>query len=149
MKNNDVKVQLKPYRIFSIYRPSRTTLVLQDVHNLLNSQIPTILAGDWNAKHTAWHSSRECYTGRRLFHGNKNLPTLPKICRVDWQLFERVRRNDLHQTHLHARRSRVNSQRSDVHSLQCPQEGHNVHSRSRPEAAVVEKEMAANPLPYP
>ncbi|CAH2216064.1 jg619, partial [Pararge aegeria aegeria] len=56
----------KPHRLFAIYRPPGSTLILREVHSLLDSPYPTILAGDWNAKHPAWHSRKTCSTGRRL-----------------------------------------------------------------------------------
>lgn len=58
-----------PHRIFAFYKPpgDQNRLALSDINNILDSTAPTIVAGDFNCKHTAWNSTRICPNGRRLF----------------------------------------------------------------------------------
>lgn len=56
-----------PTRVFAVYKPPATRLVLTDVQKILESPGPTIAAGDWNCKHIGWNSTRTCPDGRRLF----------------------------------------------------------------------------------
>ncbi|KAJ2950757.1 hypothetical protein O0L34_g9018 [Tuta absoluta] len=57
----------KETRLFAVYRP-HGTLRAAEVSTLLDSPLPTIAAGDWNAKHPAWNSAKENQNGRNLFH---------------------------------------------------------------------------------
>ena len=54
-------------RAYAVYRPGTTRLRTREIHRLLNNPIPTLAAGDWNAKHPAWGCLSTCTTGRRLY----------------------------------------------------------------------------------
>ncbi|VVC92580.1 unnamed protein product [Leptidea sinapis] len=64
-----INVAGKIMRIHSIYRPPGTSLDKMELRSLFDGNIPTIVAGDLNSKHTAWHSSKICTTGRILSPG--------------------------------------------------------------------------------
>lgn len=55
-----------PTRVFAFYKPPATRLAVADVHTLLDSPLPTIIAGDFNCKHTAWNSATIGPNGRLL-----------------------------------------------------------------------------------
>ncbi|GLV44742.1 hypothetical protein CBL_05209 [Carabus blaptoides fortunei] len=55
-----------PIRFVSIYKPSRNPLDTNDLTQLLNSGIPTIIAGNLNSKHTSWNSRIINTSGRTL-----------------------------------------------------------------------------------
>lgn len=57
----------KPTRVFAFYKPPGTRLDLADIHELLDPALPTVIAGDFNAKHTGWNSMSICPDGRQLF----------------------------------------------------------------------------------
>ncbi|KAJ2939362.1 hypothetical protein O0L34_g13456 [Tuta absoluta] len=57
-------------RLFAVYRP-HGTLSIAEVNTLLDSTLPTLAAGDWNAKHLSWNSARENQTGRNLFNDSE------------------------------------------------------------------------------
>lgn len=63
----EICVNGNPTRVFAVYKPPAARLVMADVHALLDSPLPTIVAGDWNCKHTGWNSTHICPNGRRLF----------------------------------------------------------------------------------
>lgn len=63
----EICVNGHPTRVFAFYKPPSSRLAVADVHELLDSPLPTIVAGDFNCKHTAWNSSKICLDGRRLF----------------------------------------------------------------------------------
>ena len=54
-------------RVFAAYKAPQTRLQVADVRKLLDSPLPTIIAGDLNCKHPAWNSSCISPDGRRLF----------------------------------------------------------------------------------
>ncbi|VVC87602.1 unnamed protein product, partial [Leptidea sinapis] len=56
--------QRQPIRVFAFYKPPQNRIAVADVHTLLDSPLPTILAGDFNAKYTAGNSNITP-TGRR------------------------------------------------------------------------------------
>ncbi|CAH2227396.1 jg8284, partial [Pararge aegeria aegeria] len=62
----EVCVDRKPTRVYAFYKPPANRIAVADVHTLLDSPLPTIIAGDFNAKHTAWNSSSVNPDGRRL-----------------------------------------------------------------------------------
>ena len=53
--------------VFATYRPSNSQLDVKEVREALNRSTPTLLAGDWNAKHPTWGNRRACTIGRKLF----------------------------------------------------------------------------------
>ncbi len=61
-----------PLRINSIYNPPQKKLQNSDLELLLDGQTPTILAGDFNAKHASWNSKRANTNGRILHKYIKN-----------------------------------------------------------------------------
>lgn len=65
-----VDVQMGPceLRLFAVYRPPGYDFQPAEVRELLNSPLPTILAGDFNASHTAWGSPRTQRVGRMLYN---------------------------------------------------------------------------------
>ncbi|XP_052741505.1 striated muscle-specific serine/threonine-protein kinase-like [Bicyclus anynana] len=62
----EVCIDGQPTRLFAFYKPPQHRIAVVDVHALLDSPLPTIVAGDFNAKHTAWNSNTVCPDGRRL-----------------------------------------------------------------------------------
>ncbi|VVD00408.1 unnamed protein product [Leptidea sinapis] len=80
----EICIERQPTRVFAFYKPPQNRIAMADVHTLLDSPLPTILAGDFNAKHTAWNSNIVSPDGRRLLddadrHGYEVLgPEVPK-----------------------------------------------------------------------
>lgn len=64
----EILVAGNPIKIFSIYKPPVEKLSATDVLEIFSSDLPTIAAGDWNSKHTAWNSSTITLAGRQLFN---------------------------------------------------------------------------------
>lgn len=62
-----------PIRVFAAYKPPGDRLDVRDVHNLMDSQHPTVIAGDMNVKHTAWNSRLICPNGRRLLDDSERM----------------------------------------------------------------------------
>lgn len=63
----DLNINGRDLRLYAIYRPPGPVGNLKrEVEALLNSDMPTILAGDWNAKHPDWHASTINPAGRTL-----------------------------------------------------------------------------------
>ncbi|VVC96987.1 unnamed protein product [Leptidea sinapis] len=62
----EICIERQPTRVFTLYKPPQNRLAVADVHTLLDSPLPTILASDFNAKHTAWNSNIVSPDGRRL-----------------------------------------------------------------------------------
>ncbi|VVC88640.1 unnamed protein product, partial [Leptidea sinapis] len=62
----EICIDRQPTRVFAFYKPPQNRIAVADVHTLLDSPLPTILAGDYNAKHTAWNSNIVSPDGRRL-----------------------------------------------------------------------------------
>lgn len=54
-------------RILAVYKSPKNTLQLADINNLLNSSLPTILAGHLNAKHFFWHNHSKNITVQTVF----------------------------------------------------------------------------------
>ncbi|VVC93667.1 unnamed protein product [Leptidea sinapis] len=50
-------IERQPTRVFDFYKLPQNRIAVADVHTLLDSPLPTILAGDFNTKHTAWNSN--------------------------------------------------------------------------------------------
>lgn len=59
-------------RLSAIYKRPAFTLQLADIDSLLDSTLPTILAGDLNAKHIAWQSHSINTAGRTLYSSMDN-----------------------------------------------------------------------------
>jgi Reverse transcriptase (RNA-dependent DNA polymerase)/Endonuclease-reverse transcriptase len=55
-----------PLRIIAVYRPPRGVLCATDIAKLLDAPEPTIIGGDFNAKHPAWNSRIVSPAGRAL-----------------------------------------------------------------------------------
>jgi Reverse transcriptase (RNA-dependent DNA polymerase)/Endonuclease-reverse transcriptase len=55
-----------PLRIISVYRPPKGAICTADITALLDAPEPTIIGGDFNAKHTAWNSRLISPAGREL-----------------------------------------------------------------------------------
>lgn len=55
-------------RLFAGYRPPAARFCSNDIRAIMDSDKPTILAADLNAKHTAWGLSRVTRDGLWLFH---------------------------------------------------------------------------------
>ncbi|VVC96108.1 unnamed protein product [Leptidea sinapis] len=53
----EICIERQPTRVFAFNKPPQNRLAVADVHTLLDSPLPTIVAGDFNAKHTAWNSN--------------------------------------------------------------------------------------------
>ena len=53
-------------RVFTFYKPPQNRLAIADVHTLLNFALPTIVTGDFNAKHTARNSNTISFDRCRL-----------------------------------------------------------------------------------
>ncbi|KAH9645341.1 hypothetical protein HF086_002967, partial [Spodoptera exigua] len=62
----DICINQQPTRVFAFYRPPHYRLAVSDVHTLLDSPLPTIIAGDFNLKHTAWNANANTREGSRL-----------------------------------------------------------------------------------
>lgn len=69
MDNTTIHIMLndKELRLSAVYKSPSKNLQLSDIEKLLDPSIPTILAGDMNAKHTFWHSHSLNGAGRMLF----------------------------------------------------------------------------------
>ncbi|XP_061725406.1 uncharacterized protein LOC133531290 [Cydia pomonella] len=67
----DIKLQRHDLRLFAIYRPCgycRIAEMQADLQQLLvDSPVPTILAGDFNAEHPAWNSSAHSPPGDVIY----------------------------------------------------------------------------------
>lgn len=63
----EVQVAGTVLRLYAAYKPPQAAFDFRDLRGLLESPSPTIVAGDLNAKHTAWNSSATNAQGRRLF----------------------------------------------------------------------------------
>ncbi|GBP21510.1 RNA-directed DNA polymerase from mobile element jockey [Eumeta japonica] len=53
-------------RLFAAYRPPGTKMCVQDIHAIFQEQTPTLIIGDFNAKHKAWGSHSISRAGRLL-----------------------------------------------------------------------------------
>lgn len=62
----EICINQQPTRVFAFYRPPHYRLAVSDVHTLLDSPLPTIIAGDFNLKHTAWNANTNTREGSRL-----------------------------------------------------------------------------------
>ncbi|CAB3222377.1 unnamed protein product [Arctia plantaginis] len=67
----DIQVGGGEMRLYAAYRAPSTPLRVQEVRDLLLTApptTPTIVAGDLNAKHQAWHNTTSNTTGKQLVH---------------------------------------------------------------------------------
>nr|XP_034826944.1 uncharacterized protein LOC117984436 [Maniola hyperantus] len=73
LRTQGVRVQAgdKELNIYAAYRPPNETFCGTDVHTLLESQIPTLVVGDLNAKHQAWGSRVNSAAGRMLLEDSE------------------------------------------------------------------------------
>lgn len=62
----EICINRSPIRVFAFYRPPGVSSAVGDVHALVDSPNVTVIAGDFNARHTAWNSNYICTEGRRL-----------------------------------------------------------------------------------
>lgn len=62
----ELNTNMGPIRFVSIYKPPHKPLDPNDLHELLNSGKPTIIAGDLNSKHPSWNSRMSNKNGRIL-----------------------------------------------------------------------------------
>ncbi|KAL5237496.1 hypothetical protein ACI65C_004906 [Semiaphis heraclei] len=60
LENTTIHIQInnRETRLSAIYKRPQNALLTQDIQNLLDTGLPTILAGDLNAKHPVWNSQR-------------------------------------------------------------------------------------------
>lgn len=61
----EICINHQPTRVFAFYRPPQLRLAVADVRVLLDS-LPTVVAGDFNLKHTAWNANTNTSEGTRL-----------------------------------------------------------------------------------
>ncbi|CAG9557739.1 unnamed protein product [Danaus chrysippus] len=64
----EVCLDRRPVRVFAFYRPPGGRLEESDIHALLDQATPTIIAGDFNCKHTAWNSTHDDANGQKLLN---------------------------------------------------------------------------------
>lgn len=57
---------MSPIRLMSAYNAPKRNIIPGDLDLLLQDRIPTIVAGDFNAKHPAWNSNVTNRNGRIL-----------------------------------------------------------------------------------
>ncbi|KAF9803544.1 hypothetical protein SFRURICE_008699, partial [Spodoptera frugiperda] len=62
----EICINHQPTRVFAFYRPPQLRLAVADVRVLLDSPLPTVVAGDFNLKHTAWNANTNTSEGTRL-----------------------------------------------------------------------------------
>ncbi|KAF9820091.1 hypothetical protein SFRURICE_001479 [Spodoptera frugiperda] len=62
----EICINHQPTRVFAFYRPPQLRLAVADVRVLLDSPLPTVVAGDFNLKHTAWNANTDTREGTRL-----------------------------------------------------------------------------------
>lgn len=62
-----VNFEQGPVKIVSAYQTCTKSLVVADFVRVLDSNIPVIVAGDLNAKHPSWNSTKVNKRGRELF----------------------------------------------------------------------------------
>jgi Reverse transcriptase (RNA-dependent DNA polymerase)/Endonuclease-reverse transcriptase len=55
-----------PLRLFAVYCRPQARFVAADIDALLDSPLPTLVAGDLNSKHPAWNSRKANERGKRL-----------------------------------------------------------------------------------
>ncbi|CAI6348942.1 unnamed protein product [Macrosiphum euphorbiae] len=70
LKNTTIHIQInnRETRLSAIYKRPINALMPSDVDNLLDTDLPTILAGDMNAKHPFWNSRRTNAAGLILIN---------------------------------------------------------------------------------
>lgn len=64
----EVGIAGETLRLFAAYRPPGYLFDPQDIRNIQEGNQPTLIAGDLNAKHTAWGSRLINSAGRKLFN---------------------------------------------------------------------------------
>lgn len=55
-----------PLKLISVYVPPNRQLIPSELDSLLEENVPTIIAGDMNAKHGSWHSLQSNHKGNVL-----------------------------------------------------------------------------------
>lgn len=55
-----------PIKFISVYSPPKRQLITSELDSLLSENVPTIIAGDLNAKHGSWNSQYDNKKGRDL-----------------------------------------------------------------------------------
>jgi len=70
LENTTIHIQInnRETRLSAIYKRPINSLMPSDIDNLLDSDHPTILAGDMNAKHPFWNSRRTNAAGLTLLN---------------------------------------------------------------------------------
>lgn len=68
MEISSIQVNLKsgPLNLHSVYYPPNATFYPNDVKKIFNTNTPTIIAGDLNAKHSEWNSIKTNTRGKEL-----------------------------------------------------------------------------------
>lgn len=69
----EVQTPTGPLRLISAYIPPRMKLDTDELASLLNSPLPTIIAGDLNAKNKAWNSAVNNLKGTQLLRHSRLL----------------------------------------------------------------------------
>lgn len=59
---------LGPVHIVSVYQPSSRTFMAEDFLSLFDRDVPMVVVGDLNAKHSAWGCKTTTSAGRKLMH---------------------------------------------------------------------------------
>lgn len=68
----EVCIANTPHRLFAAYKPPKSRLARADIHALLDSPHPTIIAGDLNARHPTWNpTSTADSDGNKLYNDSK------------------------------------------------------------------------------
>lgn len=67
---------LGPILLVSAYNSPSRTIIQEDLNLILDSQLPTIIAGDLNAKHPSWHSRTTNRRGRILYQYSEDNLTI-------------------------------------------------------------------------
>jgi hypothetical protein len=78
-------------RLFFCYNRPSSTLIEGELNELLSQNAPTIAAGNFNAKHPNWHSSRTNASGRVLvnyaFENDVIIVSPDEPTRYEWAFF--------------------------------------------------------------
>lgn len=73
----DIKLEAHELRLYAVYRPPGRAVadeIRADLRTLLvNSPVPTIIAGDFNAKHPAWNASRSTPAGNIIYKAAEDM----------------------------------------------------------------------------
>jgi endonuclease/exonuclease/phosphatase family metal-dependent hydrolase len=63
-----VQTSKGPIKLVAVYKQPGKKLDIEDIDKICNSKMPTIVAGDFNCKHPAWHSKITTAQGRTLYN---------------------------------------------------------------------------------